>query len=82
MCEANEINADDLEAAVEYFRQLSTKSLPQHEACKIAQQKFGISIQGTDHLDRILMTFANSSSSLENCVNARLLYAGYQSLVQ
>lgn len=80
MCEADEINTEDLEAAAEYFGQLTSGSLPQQEACRIAQEQFGVSIQGTDHLDRILMTYATTLASLENCVSGRLKNAGYQPL--
>ncbi len=81
MCEADEINTEDLEAAAEYFGRLTSGSLPQQEACRIAQEQFGVSIQGTDHLDRILMTYATTLASLEKCVSGRLKKSGYQSLV-
>ena len=80
MCEADEINTEDLKTAAEYFDQLTSGSLPQQEACRIAQEQFGVSIQGTDHLDRILMTYATTLASLENCVSGRLKKAGYQPL--
>lgn len=81
MFEADEILSEDLEATAEYFGRLTSGSLPQQEACRIAQEQFGVSIQGTDHLDRILMTYATTLASLENCVSGRLRKAGYQPLV-
>lgn len=78
MREVDEIGLEDLEAAADYFGQLTTESLPQHEACRIAQEQFCLSIQGTDHLDRILMAYATSLASIEDCVCGRLKNAGYQ----
>jgi hypothetical protein len=80
MREVDEVTSDDLEAAAEYFGQLTSGLLPQQEACRIAQEQFGVSIQGTDHLDRILMTYAATLASLENCVSGCLKKAGYQPL--
>jgi hypothetical protein len=80
MFEADEINTEDLESAAKYFGQLISGSLPQQEACRIAHEQFGVSIQGTDHLDRILMSYATTFASLENCVSGRLKKAGYQPL--
>lgn len=35
MCEADEINTEDLESAAEYFGQLASGALPQQEACRM-----------------------------------------------
>ncbi|WP_036249896.1 hypothetical protein [Methylobacter sp. BBA5.1] len=80
MCEADEINTEDLETAAEYFGQLTSGSLPQQEACRIAQEQFGISIQGTVLLDRILMSYATTLASIESCVLGTLKKTGYQPL--
>ncbi len=81
MREVDEIDLEDLAAAADYFAQLTSGSLPQHEACRIAQEQFDLSIQGTDHLDRILMAYATSRASIEDCVFGRLKIEGYQPLV-
>lgn len=80
MREVDEIHSEDLEAAAEYFGQLTSGLLSQQEACRIAQEQFGVSIQGTVHLDRILMSYATTLASIESCVFGNLKKAGYQPL--
>jgi hypothetical protein len=70
-----EVDAEDLEAASDYYQHLLDETLPQHQAAKLALDHYGILLSDKT-LNSILGQFACTKSSLHTCVEGGLRREG------
>ena len=72
---ADEVSAEDLESAADYYDALLNDMLPQKQAEKIAFEQYGV-VLDANVLNRILEQYARTPLSIEECVAKRLRLAG------
>jgi hypothetical protein len=69
--EADEVSAEDLDAAADYYDGILNNTLPQKQAERIAFEQFGVVLDDR-LLNRILEQYACRMLSIEDCVRAQL----------
>lgn len=69
--EADEVSAEDLDAAADYYDGILNNTLPQKQAERIALEQFGVVLEDK-LLDRIMEQYACTILSIEDCVRAQL----------
>lgn len=69
--EADEVSAEDLDAAADYYDGILNNTLSQKQAERIAFEQFGVVLDDR-LLNRILEQYACTMLSIEDCVRAQL----------
>jgi hypothetical protein len=69
--EADEVSAEDLDAAADYYDGILNNTLPQKQAERIALEQFGVVLEDK-LIDRIMEQYACTMLSIEDCVRAQL----------
>jgi hypothetical protein len=78
--EVDEIDEEDLQAISDFYESMVSDPSPEQQAIKIAQEQFGVSIDGHVVLNRILERYACSLLTIEECVIACLEQSGFMRL--
>ena len=71
LIEADEVSAEELESAADYYDAILNDILPQKQAEKIALEQYGV-VLDANVLNRILEQYACTPLSIEDCVRTQL----------
>ena len=75
LTEADEVSAEELESAADYYDAILNDILPQKQAEKIALEQYGV-VLDANVLKRILEQYTCTPLSIEDCVAKCLRMAG------